>query len=89
MATATAALTFEEIDQHIRSVDLSAFQIGGRHHLTADGVRANPSIALPAVCPSYHAIRPILLALEAIPFIPKDWKSTVKAFTGVMDAVCP
>ena len=86
---AAATLTFEDIDQHIRSADLAAFQPGGKHFVTPEQVTTNPSAALTAVCPAYRLIRPILNAVATLPLIPGNWKGVVKAFAGVMDVVCP
>jgi hypothetical protein len=79
--------TFEEIDKHIQSADLSAFQPGGKHHLAAGA--GSPAAAIPNLCAAYKVIRPILLALAAFPFIPSKWKDAIKAFMGVLDALCP
>jgi len=80
-------LTFEEVDKHIQNADLSAFQPGGKHHLSA-GAAANPAAAIPNVCGAYQVIRPILALVLNLP-IPKKWKDAIKAFMGVMDTICP
>jgi len=78
--------TFEEVDKHIQSADLSAFQPGGKHAATTSATAA----ALPGnVCAAYHIVKPILILLENTPFIPKKWKDAIKAFVGVLDAICP
>jgi hypothetical protein len=79
-------LTFEEVDKHIQSADLSAFQAGGKHHLAAG---AAPAAAIPNVCAAYHVIKPILTLIANLPIIPKKWKDAIKAFMGVLDALCP
>jgi hypothetical protein len=87
MADATA--TFEQIDLGIQKLKLADYQPGGKAHLTAEAVRANPAAALPQICPIYKAIRPILLILSNLPLIPETWRSAIKAFIGIMDALCP
>ena len=86
---AAAAATFEQIDEFLKGADLASFQPGGKFHLTAEQARANPSLALKNLCPAYRLMRPILNAMAAIPLIPANWKGVIKAFTGVMDELCP
>lgn len=86
---AGAAVTFEDIDQFLKGADLTAFQRGGRFYLTSEQAKASPAIALGNICPAYRLIRPILNALITIPLIPANWKAVVRAFTGLMDEVCP
>jgi len=80
-------LTFEEVDRHVQSADLSAFQPGGRFHVSAS-TAANPAAAIPNVCGVYHVVRPILAFVVTFP-IPQKWKDAIKAFMGVMDTICP
>jgi hypothetical protein len=88
MTTVSRAITFDEIDHAIHSLDLSAFQAGGVHHLTADAARVNPTLALATVCSAYHAIEPFFLALADVPLLSARWKQTIVAFTSLMNAVC-
>jgi hypothetical protein len=83
------APTFEEVDKHIQSADLSAFQPGGKHHLTAANLTANPAAAIPNVCGAYQVVKPILQLLANLPLIPKKWKDAIKAFQSVLDLLCP
>jgi hypothetical protein len=78
--------TFEEVDQHIRNADLSAFQPGGQHHVAAG---AAPAVAIPNICAAYKVIRPILVILSNLPLIPQKWRDAIKAFMGVADTLCP
>jgi len=78
--------TYEEIEKHLDSIDLAAFQPGGKHH---PGAAAGTAAALPNVCPAYKMVRPILLAVVAFPLIPKKIKDAVKAFMSVLDMICP
>ncbi len=83
------ALTFEEINGAIEKLDLADFSPGGKRHLTAEAVKANPAIALPQICPIYKVIRPILVALESLVLIPQKWRDVIKTFVSIMDAICP
>ena len=85
MATSTNP-TFEEVDKHIQSIDVAAFQAGGKHYL-APG--AGHAAALPNVCPAYKAVRPILMLLSNTPLIPATWRAVLKTFIAVMDVLCP
>ena len=82
-------LTFEEIDRRISALDLSAFQRGGRQHFTAESVSGDPTGVLQKICGIYRGIRPILIAIESIPLIPKKWRDALKTFTDLMDTLCP
>jgi hypothetical protein len=81
--------TFEEVDKHIQSADLSAFHPGGKHAMTAASASANPAAVIPNICGAYKIVRPILQLLSNLPLIPKKWKDAVKAFMGVLDMLCP
>ncbi len=78
--------TYEEIEQHLAKYNFADFQPGGKHHA---GAAAGTAAAIPNVCPAYKMIRPILLAVLAIPFISKKIRDAIKAFMAVMDAICP
>jgi hypothetical protein len=86
---AESNLTFEEIDRRINALDLKAFQAGGRQHFTAEAVRTVPGDVLQKICAIYRGIRPILIALENFPLIPKKWRDALKVFTDLMDTLCP
>ena len=84
MAT-SANPTFEDVDKHVQGIDLTAFHPGGTHHPGA----AKAAAGLPNICPSYKAVRPILLLVSTIPIIPQKWRDVIKLFLGVMDGICP
>jgi hypothetical protein len=86
---AESNITFEQIDALVGAIDLSAYQPGGKSHLTAASVRANPAATLPQICPIYKAIKPILKVLAGLPFIPPAWRTVITTFIGLMDALCP
>jgi hypothetical protein len=44
---------------------------------------------LGSICSTYQIIKPILKAIEGVPFFPKDWKDAIDAFFKVMDKICP
>lgn len=73
--------TFEEVDKHIQSADLSALQ--------SPAASATESLAIPNVCQAYGVIRPILVLVANLPIIPRKWKDAIKAFMQVLDSFCP
>jgi hypothetical protein len=81
--------TFEEIDKHVRAVDLSKFQPRGEHHFISADVRSNPAYVLAKVCAVYHAARPVIAVLSGFWFFPANWKALIKTFTDTMDGLCP
>lgn len=80
--------TFEEVDKHIQSADLTAFQQGGKPQAAAASNTANPAAAIPNICGAYAVVKPILQLVGNFP-IPKKWKDAIKAFMSVLDAICP
>jgi hypothetical protein len=82
-------VTFEDIDKHINALHLADFQAGGKSHFNAAAVSANPADVLKKVCEVYRGIRPILIALESFPLLPKKWRDALKTFTNLMDTLCP
>jgi len=89
MADLSANPTFEEVDKYIQGVDLSAFRPGGKSHMTAAAVAANPAAAVPNICGIYKVVKPILLIVSNLPLIPQKWKDAIKAFMQVLDGLCP
>jgi len=79
--------TFEEVDEHIKSADLSVFQGGGQQRSAA--ATANPAAAIPNVCGAYKVVKPILALVSNFPFIPQSWKTAVKGFMQVLNTLCP
>jgi hypothetical protein len=69
--------SFESIDRHIQSFDMTAF--------TAPGdARTSRADRLSA---TYAVARPILLAVNAIPLIPATWRATLRIFVTTLDEV--
>lgn len=87
MANVSDSLTFEEVDKHFQSADLSAFQQGGRYHVSAS-MTASPAAAIPNVCAIYKIVRPFLVLATNFP-IPAKWKTAIKLFMQAMDTFCP
>lgn len=75
--------TFEEVDKHIQSANLSALKPSA--HAAAGGTAA----AIPNVCQAYGVIRPILALVSGVPLLPKKWRDAIKAFMQVLDSICP
>lgn len=82
-------LTFEEVNKHFESADLSQFQEGGKNHFSAEAVAKTPALVLQNVCGIYKIVRPFLALVSNIPLIPKKWRDAIKTFMGVMDGICP
>jgi hypothetical protein len=70
-------ITFDIIDRHIQSFDLTA--------LTAPGaVQASWADRLST---TYAVARPILVGLAAIPLIPAAWRAALRVFLTTLDEV--
>jgi hypothetical protein len=78
--------TFEEIDQLVKQADLDKLEKQSAQFKAAS---ASPADILGQICPIYKTIRPILIGITQIPFIPASWKKAIKAFIKAMDLVCP
>jgi hypothetical protein len=86
--------TFEEVDKHIQSADMSVFQAGGASRPAsakgaAKGGAASAALSTSQVCAAYQVVKPILQLVANLPIIPKKWKDAIKAFMGVLDMLCP
>ena len=42
-----------------------------------------------SICSVYQIIRPILQAIIAAPFFPKNWKDAIEALLKMLDTICP
>lgn len=83
---AEKALTFEEIDQLVKQADLDKLD---KQAASFKAAKASPADILAQICPTYRTIRPILVGITQIPFIPASWKKAIKAFIKTMDLICP
>jgi hypothetical protein len=72
-------LSFERINAHIRRIDIPAL-------ITATAVESQPDRGKRLIA-AYAAIRPILVALGAIPMIPSIWRTALRIFTTTLDEV--
>jgi hypothetical protein len=70
-------ITFDIIDRHIQSFDLTAFTAPGE-------VQASGTDRLST---TYAVARPILLGLTAIPLIPATWRAALRVFLKTLDEV--
>ena len=82
-------LTFEEVNKHFESIDLSEFQGGGRSYFTSKDVTAAPQDVIQKICGIYRVVRPFLVLVSNIPLIPRKWRDGIKTFIGLMDSICP
>ncbi len=82
-------LTFEQIDAHIKSADLTKYQASGAQHFTAEDVKTNATGVLQSFCGIYHVVRPILVVISNFPLIPAAWRAAVTTFIGLGDSICP
>jgi len=69
-----ATLTMDQVD---KAIDLEAAR------KTAKGEDG------PGFCGPYLKARPVLIALVAIPFLPRKWRDVVQQFMATADMVCP
>jgi hypothetical protein len=68
--------TFQEVDSHV-----SSFTPGPLPKTHAE--------AAIQVCPTWKAVKPVLVMLLEVPFIPAKWKTLGNMFVGTMDVFCP
>jgi hypothetical protein len=67
--------SFESINQHVQSFDMTAF--------TAAGAAQTSRTERPSA--TYAVARPILLAVTAIPLIPASWRAALRIFVATLD----
>ena len=41
------------------------------------------------VCTTYQKVKPFLLLVNSLFFIPEKWKKVIRDFMGILDGVCP
>jgi hypothetical protein len=70
-------ITFDIIDRHIQSFDLTSFTAPG-------AVQASRADRLST---TYALARPILVGLAAIPLIPAAWRAALRVFLTTLDEV--
>lgn len=80
--------TFETIDQHIQKADFAAAEAVASR-VSAKAVAASPADVIGQICPIYRTVRPILVVLSNLPFIPESWRRWIKLFIQLMDSICP
>lgn len=75
--------SFDAVNDHVNALPLAlSGERAAAAGLTLEQQRGG-------LCESYHAARPVLAALAAIPFIPARWRAVVSNFLGVLDTLCP
>jgi hypothetical protein len=79
-----SSMTFEQIDALVGKLNLADFAVEGK---VATAIKANPSVAIPQICPIYKAVKPILQFIAKI--LPAKWQQIINAFIGIMDGLCP
>ena len=85
-------LSFESINEHIKDVYMEALTSPIREAWKPDMEVAPADEAAPVsrterFVKSYGAVRPILMAVAAIPFIPGTWCAVVTTFVIMLDDV--
>lgn len=53
-------MTFEQINDHINTADLSIFKAGGEKHFGMADIKTAPGDVLQKVCNIYRVVRPVL-----------------------------
>jgi hypothetical protein len=81
-------LTFEEVNKHFESVDLTQFKKDGRNFFSPNDVAKAPGDVLQKICTIYKVVRPFLEFILKFP-IPSKWKEAIKTFMDLMDGLCP
>ena len=70
---------FAEIDHHVKTLDIEAIDATTLHD--APGDRVHKVIAI------YKSVRPLLVAVTALPLIPNQWRAAVQMFVVSLDAL--
>lgn len=79
-------ISFEDIEKAVNQADLDGLEKKAAQFKAAS---ASPADILAQICPIYRTVRPILVGMSQIPFIPANWRKAIKAFIKAMDLVCP
>lgn len=82
-------ITFEEVNAHFEKLNISEFAEGGKNHKAIAEAALNPAAAITAVCKAYKTIKPFLVLVVNLFFVPASWKVAIKGFMTVMNGLCP
>lgn len=91
MTMPEVAPNFDEINAHVEKALASpAFQRPGQIQGLAGAAvpAAAPKVTLATVCAVYQGVKPMLMGLAWIPFIPKPWKKALVVFQETLDGIC-
>ena len=70
-------LTFEEVDAHINSLEVSSSNVVG--------ASAPGAISLEQISAVYKQVRPILVLVQGMPFFPAKWRGYYTTFLNCLD----
>jgi hypothetical protein len=87
MANQEQSMTFEQIEAHVKSADLT--QYDKPQAVGVAGAQADLTSQLQKICGIYKIVRPIIQGILGIPLIPESLKKPLRVFVSVMDAICP
>jgi hypothetical protein len=83
-------LSFESINHRINAYANDYIEEFESLDKTGEGAVANPQTAAERaqhLMTAYAAVRPILLALTAVPLVPATWRTTISIFVDALDGV--
>jgi hypothetical protein len=86
----TTDLSFESIDDHILDYVNDFIDEFESLDTTGEGAVATPQTAADRaqrLMTTYAGVRPILLALAAVPLVPETWRAAISVFVASLDGV--
>lgn len=86
---AKKTISESDVISYFEKLNLSEFKKGGKKYFTAADVKKNPGEVIEKICSIYRKVRPFLILILSIPFIPKKIKEAIKTFIDLMDKLCP
>lgn len=82
-------ITFDDVEKHLKGVDLTQFHPGGQHHLAAAPSGTAGAVNVSQICPIYKVVKPIIYLVSSLPIFPRKWTDALGLFLQVMDVICP
>lgn len=81
--------TFEEVDQHLASIDLDRkLSLTGPLAIRKNEARTDPAQVVGKVCAIYQVVSPVLRLVARVPIIPLKWRDAIRKFCDMMDLLC-
>lgn len=78
-------MQLEQVEQHFDALDMKALKAVS---ITPAEVKAAPGVVLQKVCTVYQKVKPFLVIIGGLFFVPRKWRDALTAFLVMLDVIC-